>query len=294
MSYQDGPGNEAYGQQEPRMGLTSILNTINNQSSLSLGYESLKPPTGTSSGKSTASIVQFPPSTRSNAANASSRGFRGSAEASTSASKPKRRGRHRVLISSQYSRSTPASQGDTSAWSASYPMSPSMVSHATFTQGFVKVMDDEDASSSLGLSDTMNHVAEIKLPEEVIQRISQTLNQRKGNEDRYNWSSLSSLRANEVNDYGINIQQLKSWSKEQSGQLMMKEEAIQQRALGKLRGFMEAIVSALKIQAWWRMIRMQYAFKVYRQRRRVKKRCYFVAWKRYIQALRFSHVSPYR
>ena len=75
--------------------------------------------------------------------------------------------------------------------------------------------------------------------------------------------------------YGLDLKQLRQWSQDRLQEQLDTEMAKQEIAVAKVRAFLDAIVTNVKLQSWWRMmrVRMQY-YEIMNQRRMLKKRCY--------------------
>ena len=115
--------------------------------------------------------------------------------------------------------------------------------------------------------------------------------------------------------YGMNIAQLKEWSKNRMKEELTTEMAKQQIAVAKVRDFLDAIgefssewwllycgvgligifslyiATIVRLQSWWRMSKMRRAFfQIIADRREVKK-LYFRAIKIYWQSEKMRYVS---
>jgi hypothetical protein len=93
---------------------------------------------------------------------------------------------------------------------------------------------------------------------------------------------MSKFEKPPVEDYGINITQLKKWKNERMQRLLEQEVSQQEMALSKVRGFMEAITKLTKLQSWWRMMGWKKTFNEYRNGRKQIKKDFFGAWKRHM------------
>ena len=99
-------------------------------------------------------------------------------------------------------------------------------------------------------------------------------------------------------DYGLKLKQLRDWKEERSTELARKEESLQEMAIAKVKGFMDAVMVVVKLQAWLRMIKHRRKFKQYMSERLITRRKVFAAWKRHLmgQKMRLNNVvgKPFR
>ena len=84
-------------------------------------------------------------------------------------------------------------------------------------------------------------------------------------------------------DYGLQLDKLRDWKAEWSRELAQREESLQEMAVAKVRGFMDAVVVIVKLQSWIRMIKPRRKYYLYRQERIVIRAKFFYGWKRYVQ-----------
>lgn len=93
--------------------------------------------------------------------------------------------------------------------------------------------------------------------------------------------------------YGLDIAQLRNWSQDRLQAQLDTEMAKQEIAVTKVRQFLDAIVTVVKLQSWWRMIRIRRQFfAVMNERRLLKKRCYR-GWKIFWKSERLFYVCYY-
>lgn len=92
-------------------------------------------------------------------------------------------------------------------------------------------------------------------------------------------------------NYGLNLNRLLSWSADQARSMLSGEEAMQNKALMKVHGFFRAVKSAMRIQAWYRMVKLRVSFKNNREKRLSIKRRFFRGWKIFSIAQRKHFVS---
>lgn len=85
----------------------------------------------------------------------------------------------------------------------------------------------------------------------------------------------------EREDYGLDLKKLRSWNTQVATEQMKSEDYRQEYALAKMKGFMVAIIEIVRIQSWWRMLRIKATFKEWREERNAIRRYFFVAWKQY-------------
>jgi hypothetical protein len=92
--------------------------------------------------------------------------------------------------------------------------------------------------------------------------------------------------------YGLNISQLREWSKNRMKEELTTEMAKQQIAVSKVRDFLDAIATVVRLQSWWRMMKMRKMFFQIIEERRERKKLYFRAFKIYWQSekLRYYHL----
>jgi hypothetical protein len=85
-------------------------------------------------------------------------------------------------------------------------------------------------------------------------------------------------------DYGLDIRKLKNWSREINDERLQGEEAKQEFALAQMKSFVDAIGYLVKIQTWWRKIRIQAQFKRWKADRNIIRSRFFGGWKTYYYA----------
>lgn len=81
-------------------------------------------------------------------------------------------------------------------------------------------------------------------------------------------------------DYGLDLSKMKSWVEARNERLAKQESYIQEMAIGRVRGFLDAVRMVTRLQTWWRMITFRKEFAEFRATRLVVKEKFFVAWKR--------------
>lgn len=81
-------------------------------------------------------------------------------------------------------------------------------------------------------------------------------------------------------DYGLRLSSLKQWVDERNAKLLKEEDYAQETAVGRVRGFLNAVRMVTRLQTWWRMMRFRLEFAEYRASRNVVKQEYFLAWRR--------------
>lgn len=99
-------------------------------------------------------------------------------------------------------------------------------------------------------------------------------------------------------DYGLKLDKLRDWKAERTRELEQREESLQEMAVAKVRGFMDAVLIIVKLQSWIRMIKPRRKYYLYRLERIVIRRKFFYGWKRYVkgQLMRLHYVigKPFR
>ena len=81
--------------------------------------------------------------------------------------------------------------------------------------------------------------------------------------------------------FGLDIAELKRWSQERTEQELGQESSKQEIAVSKVKGFLDAIATAVYVQSWWRMIRIRREYnRIMNERKYLKRRCYR-SWKIY-------------
>ena len=85
-------------------------------------------------------------------------------------------------------------------------------------------------------------------------------------------------------DYGIKLNKLKGWQDERDKMVMLREEARQEVAVARVRGFLDAMRMLRRLQSWWRMMTFKMEFKAFRNARLAIKRKFYTGWKQYWQA----------
>lgn len=85
-------------------------------------------------------------------------------------------------------------------------------------------------------------------------------------------------------DYGLKLQILKEWKEERSKELSQREESLQEMAVARVRGFMDAVMIIVKLQSWFRMMKHRKKYYLYRKELQILRSKYFYGWKRYVKA----------
>jgi hypothetical protein len=81
--------------------------------------------------------------------------------------------------------------------------------------------------------------------------------------------------------FGLDVAELKRWKKENTERELGQESAKQEIAVAKVKGFLDAIATAVHVQSWWRMTRVRREYnRVMNERKSLKRRCYR-SWKIY-------------
>jgi hypothetical protein len=152
------------------------------------------------------------------------------------------------------------------------------------------IIDDDDYDGRDATSPVMLDENGIPI-NDIINKFSQMFSQLRASDGPSRVSNTIKMREKvdmskfekpPVEDYGINIQQLKKWKHMRMQKLLEQEVSQQEVALSKVRGFMEAITKLTKIQSWWRMMGWKKTFNEYRMGRKQIKREFFGAWKRHM------------
>lgn len=81
--------------------------------------------------------------------------------------------------------------------------------------------------------------------------------------------------------FGLNLHRLRKWKQVMIDKQLSTELAKQQIAVAKVRTFLDAITMVVKIQSWWRMVKVRQFFYEYQWHRLQTKYDYFRAWKLY-------------
>ena len=81
--------------------------------------------------------------------------------------------------------------------------------------------------------------------------------------------------------YGLDIDTLRSWQIDQSKGVLDMEDTRQEYALARMKGFMMAVILIVRIQSWWRMLRIKEKFAAWRAERKAVRRHVFRSWKQY-------------
>jgi hypothetical protein len=138
--------------------------------------------------------------------------------------------------------------------------------------------ESEEARENLALlkeSDTVQRLAELmKKPVLKIEK-------KKKSVSTSSTRTLVPREAIERADYGLDLKKLRSWNAQLVTEQMNSEDYRQEYALAKMKGFMVAIIEIVRIQSWWRMLRIKETFKEWREERNAIRRYFFVAWKQY-------------
>ena len=82
-------------------------------------------------------------------------------------------------------------------------------------------------------------------------------------------------------DYGIEISKLKGWQSVRDDRALEEEEARQEIAVARVRGFLDAMRMLTRLQAWWRMMTFKMEFRAFRNARLAIKRKFFNGWRQY-------------
>lgn len=90
--------------------------------------------------------------------------------------------------------------------------------------------------------------------------------------------------------YGLNLGLLRKWQKDKKEEILSSEEAKQEIAVSKVRGFLDAVGSVVRIQSWWRMLKPYHAFLALKQAQRESKALYFRALRLYWKSERLYRV----
>lgn len=91
--------------------------------------------------------------------------------------------------------------------------------------------------------------------------------------------------------YGLNMKQLKDWSRVRLDLELTTEAAKQQIAVSRVRTFLDAIATVIRIQSWWRSRKLRRVFFTVVLERRERKRLYFRQLKIYWRSERMHSVS---
>lgn len=81
--------------------------------------------------------------------------------------------------------------------------------------------------------------------------------------------------------YGLDLKTLRSWAGAKQKEMLKQEEYLQEMAVAKVHGFVHAIYMIVRLQTWWRMMKIRCMFRVHRRERIVTKRKFYLAWKRF-------------
>jgi len=82
-------------------------------------------------------------------------------------------------------------------------------------------------------------------------------------------------------NYGINIEKIKKWAQIQNSRFLNEEKFQHEIALTKVKGFMNAIIKATRIQAWYRMIKVRKQYLSRYNGKLMLKNKFFIAWRQY-------------
>ena len=104
------------------------------------------------------------------------------------------------------------------------------------------------------------------------------LKRKKEEQERQRLKMLASKQPRE--DYGLKLADMKRWIDERNAKLLKQEDYTQEMAVGRVRGFLNAVRMVTRLQTWWRMVRFRLEFALYRAGRVAIKQEYFLAWKR--------------
>jgi hypothetical protein len=85
-------------------------------------------------------------------------------------------------------------------------------------------------------------------------------------------------------DYGLDLKKMKQWVEARNDNLMKQEEYLQEMAVSRVRGFLDAVRMVTRLQTWFRMMKFRKEFSAFRKKRLVVKDVFFVAWKRMWQS----------
>jgi hypothetical protein len=149
---------------------------------------------------------------------------------------------------------------------------------------------DNDMLTNIDMNDTNEFDHPVQLPDFILERISSTFQERRPMEDFRMMTAAGGTIAQRT-DYGLNLSRLITWSADQTRSVLSGEEAMQKKALAKVHGFFRAVKSALRIQAWYRMMKLRIAFKCHREKRLSVKRQFFRGWKIFTTAQRMHYAS---
>ena len=81
-------------------------------------------------------------------------------------------------------------------------------------------------------------------------------------------------------DYGLDLKRMKQWVDARNDSLMKQEEYLQEMAVSRVRGFLDAVRMVTRLQTWFRMMKFRKEFSAFRKKRLAVKDIFFVAWKR--------------
>lgn len=100
-----------------------------------------------------------------------------------------------------------------------------------------------------------------------------------GNDNRSRARPLEKVEKVQRETYGLAMGQLKSWRDERQNKMMNKESTKQGIAVNKVIGFLNAIAMAVRIQSWFRMVRVRNLYWVILAERKSVKYTYLRAWR---------------
>lgn len=91
--------------------------------------------------------------------------------------------------------------------------------------------------------------------------------------------------------FGLDVRQLKVWNQMRIQQQLDTEIVKQEIAVARVRGFLDAIASVVRLQSWWRMIRVRRKYEEWLVERRAVRRKYYRSWKIFWRSERMHLVS---
>eukprot|EP00601_Ochromonadales_sp_CCMP2298_P031198 CAMPEP_0173332078 /NCGR_PEP_ID=MMETSP1144-20121109/4163_1 /TAXON_ID=483371 /ORGANISM="non described non described, Strain CCMP2298" /LENGTH=448 /DNA_ID=CAMNT_0014276943 /DNA_START=93 /DNA_END=1436 /DNA_ORIENTATION=+ len=93
--------------------------------------------------------------------------------------------------------------------------------------------------------------------------------------------------------YGLDLKVLKQWQRERREKISDTEESRQEQAVAQVRGFLDAVGCAVKLQAWWRMRVPKYAYELKKNHQKEVKTLFFRAFWQYFQSERMFKIQKY-
>ena len=96
---------------------------------------------------------------------------------------------------------------------------------------------------------------------------------------------------NDKEVYGLNLGMLRKWHKEKKEEMMGSEQAKQEIAVAKVRGFLDAVGCVVRIQSWWRMLKPYQAFLARKRAQKLVKFTYYRAMRLYWKSERLYRVG---